>query len=88
MLQLYYIHHPVFSFVPNIIMSSAASPIESSTMVSDNTWVVVKDLVVENGVQGETLRVKIVVWDIELAVDKQIINQKRVERALASLYGL
>lgn len=57
-------------------------------MVSDNTWVVVKDLVVENGVQGETLRVKIVVWDIELAVDKQIINQKRVERALASLYGL
>lgn len=57
-------------------------------MVSDDTWVVVKDLVVENGVQGETLRVKIVVWDIELAVDKQIINQKRVERALASLYGL
>lgn len=78
----------MFSFVPNIIMSSAASPIESSTMVSDDTWVVVKDLVVENGVQGETLRVKIVVWDIELAVDKQIINQKRVERALASLYGL
>lgn len=57
-------------------------------MVSDDTWVVVKDLVVENAVQGETLRVKIVVWDIELAVDKQIINQKRVERALASLYGL